>query len=346
MNKKVIVVASLGLLSALAVTGVGFSVAWYSSNNILTITNLNVSMDEYREIKISESIDGPFVDKLTYGEDNLELFTPVSSMFSNEWMDRKEDMPVFRSSYGKANISNKKSYTYSSKANVGYFSKEFYLYSGKPLLITIDTEKTGFAPLEKANESIVNKMDLDDEERQIALNDLNHITDSLRFSILNSNEGEYNYTIIDPNKNKDDKTFLCGILDNDEDGYYDYDKTSGKEFVYGQYENEENIVYKNASDKDSELIGRESCFSAIHKAGIKPFDVSTLTEENGYKEEGALCLEEIKDSYDIVLEAGIPKRVVISLYIEGWDLDNTNYSINGNFEANLSFKIRRENYNG
>ena len=44
----------------------------------------------------------------------------------------------------------------------------------------------------------------------------------------------------------------------------------------------------------------------------------------------------------IPLKRGEPKKIVLSIYLEGWDRDNVNNTMGANFISNVTFKILRE----
>ena len=57
--------------------------------------------------------------------------------------------------------------------------------------------------------------------------------------------------------------------------------------------------------------------------------------------EDSLSLAEADGTWQIPLKAYEPKKLIFSLYVEGWDLDNTNITLNGQFDAHIAFKIYR-----
>ena len=148
--------------------------------------------------------------------------------------------------------------------------------------------------------------------------------------------------------------YLGGILDNDTTsiGYYDYyidPVTLDKyETVYGEYNNRDYIVYDEPLEEDSELELLDksaSAFNAMHKKGVHRFNKEAsyekglrfATENKHTKAELAADPEQLM----IYLDAHKPKKINVSLYIEGWDLDADNYTQGASFNANVSFKIDR-----
>ena len=46
--------------------------------------------------------------------------------------------------------------------------------------------------------------------------------------------------------------------------------------------------------------------------------------------------------FSFTLDAYTPKRLVVSFFLEGWDLDSVNAAMGASFIWNLSFRIIRE----
>ncbi len=340
MDKKRLVIGGFGLLSALGVCSVSMSLAWYASGTRLLVSGVDVTFVGAKEIKIGVKEDGEFKESLSDELNQIENYYPVSSMFSSSWLGNKKTTPEFRDSYKGVVPADKSTYQESTLATGGYFQQEFYLYSEHKLWVTIDKDMVSFTPNEEKNkEKAKHYADLYSQDESEILEDLNNVTKSLRFSLLNPDEDEYSYHIIDPYKSSD--TYLCGTLDNSQDGYYD--SIGGQEIVYGEYDEEDEIIFTPADDEDSPLNGRSSVFNAKHKAGNITFDESQFSENKmGAHKEDSITLDEIEDKIEIPLEAQTPKKVVLSVYLEGWDRDNTDCSAYGSFYASIGFKIGRE----
>ena len=55
-------------------------------------------------------------------------------------------------------------------------------------------------------------------------------------------------------------------------------------------------------------------------------------------EEHSLSLEEL-NQFTFTLQADLSKKIVLSLYIEGWDQDSVNYTMFSRFVTGISFKL-------
>ena len=340
MSKRRLVIGGFGLLCALGVSSISMSLAWYASGTRLLVSGMDVTFVGSKEIKIGISPEGEFKESLGEELNQIDNYYPVSSMFSSKWLDGKGTTPKFRNSYRSVDPNVKSTYQESTEATGGYFQQELYLYSEFNVWITIDKEMVSFLPDEAKNKDRAQRLaETSSQSYEEILQDLNNVTKSLRFSILNPQADEYGYYIIDPFKQED--TYLCGTLDNTQDGYYD--NIDGQEIVFGEYDHEEEIVYDAPLPDDSSITGRQSVFNSKHKAGVKTFNPNQLDENKlGAHIEDSIARNDIEDVIEIPLKAQEPKKIVVSLYLEGWDRDNIDYSAYGSFNASISFKIRRE----
>lgn len=115
----------------------------------------------------------------------------------------------------------------------------------------------------------------------------------------------------------------------------------------GEYENSEldKVVYTDVLTQDSDLYNtneKASSFNAKSKKGTKAVDWEK-TLENGFNRtiENSLTVSEAQSAIQIPIIGLKPQKVVISVYIEGWDLDNTDITKLGSFYTNIKFKVVR-----
>ncbi len=365
MKKQRLVIASIGLISAALIAGISISVAWYASGDLLGVNPIVISFVGDKTIYAALPPDNPeeeinYQTTLDFEDKN---YRPVSSMFSQEWLGNYANKPVFRTGYHQVSHDNIDSYTRGEKITLdedGYFSKELYIFSEYNVVVTLDAEKTSFLPDTKANKEKANLMSNDASKREEILTDLNNVTQSLRMSVLipdeeNENHEDYQYYIVDPYKNEE--TYLCGPLDTmDPDiEYYDcyYTEDDTREYFFGEYNDESKLVYSDPLINDSVLVGRVDKFNAKHRKESRIVDIEA-SEANGLVrgKEKSLTLKEADISTDegyndgirIKLKAFEKKKIVLSMYLEGWDKDNIGYTEKGQFTANIQFKIGEENF--
>ena len=366
MKKQRLVIASIGLISAALIAGIGISVAWYASGNLLGVNPIVISFVGDKTIYAALPPENPeeeinYQTTLDFEEKN---YRPVSSMFSQEWLGNFANKPVFRTGYQQVSHDNIDSYTKGEKITLdedGYFSKELYIFSEYNVVVTLDAENTSFLPDEKANKEKANSMSKDAAKREEILNDLNNVTKSIRMSVLipdeeNENHEDYQYYLIDPYKGNEE-TYFCGPLDTRDPDieYYDcyYTENDTKEYFFGEYNDESKLVYSEPLEEDTPLVGRVDKFNAKHRRDTRIVDIEA-SEANGLVrgKEQSLTLKEADISLDegytdgvrIKLKAFEKKKIVLSMYLEGWDKDNIGYTEKGEFTANIQFKIVEENF--
>ena len=360
-KNKLILTMYIAVLSLL-VASVSMSAAWFVASRTLYVNSINISFDADRELEISESKDDGYSDHVDYNESEIPaFFIPITSAHSSLWTSQDVDGPIFYDETVYSTSENFTTYKQVTKGN-GYFSKKYYIKADDDLLVTIDPDNTFIeANTEYNANQAVELHDFyqnTDEERyekykSLSVDDiytrLNRIVLAMRFSIFIKDEMGLTYTIIDPNYEQE--TVMGGLLDNASDQYYDSYRKDGTEDyyerVYGEYEG--TPVYDEPLAHDSDYFDPNdlpSAFNARHKKSVKLFNETKSKSENGFefKKEGAINLDDFKNDkkpFHFPVKMDEPKEVIISIYIEGWDLDSVNYTMGAAFKSNLTFKIER-----
>lgn len=353
MKRKTIILSTLVGTIALSVASIGVSIAWYQASNILNVDNIVVEIEGDRRLEFSTSYDESWtVDERTEhfksalsdkdGELNVPaLYSPVSSMYSSNWTSTKKEKPTY--------------YDVLSVATGGYYSQDLWLRCDDSCYVTLDLDQTfiEFFNNAYARTLMRNNPQLGLSEQEINAR-LSQLVKAMRFAFIvpEDEKNEYNYYILDPNSNEND-VYLGGLLDNDSSshGYYDYSEDLQKnkyEIVYGEVNNRDLIVYDEPLDQDSEMEYKDksaSAFNAKHKEGVHRFNKeASLANGLEFARENKHTKEELAanpEAFMIYLDAYKPKKINVSLYIEGWDMDADNYTQGASFNANLSFKIDR-----
>ena len=340
---------------ALCVATVSMSIAWYASSTQVRIEGLVMTVDCDRDLAISTERDGKYVEKLEPEElQQVGLFSPVTTAHSSQWKANKSEMPVF---YDETKYSSLEDYNLVTAANHGYYSQKLYLKSDDDLYVTIGNQNTYINPNPEYNQIYAHQLYLEYQDgsdeflKQLTEEDivdrLNKLVGAMRYSILIPDEKDYNYVIIDPHKNED--TLYGGLLDNDKDRYYDYFIRGDENYerVYGEYTGEP--VYDDISPEDSPYLSpneEPNAFNARHKKGVKPVNFES-SAANGFEivKEPSIKLEDFNNEvkpFRIPVYRNQPREIVLSIYIEGWDLDSINCTKGATFVSNLEFKIERE----
>lgn len=365
MNKKRIIISALTGTIALSVISLSASLAWYASSDRLVIDTIDLTInsgDHHLFISTSPELD-TFKEKIEEEElIDVEEFSPVSTMYKSAWMSERAETPVFYGEYSKPVPSN--GVPELEQANQGYFQQKLFLSSDMNLdyFATLSGVDSIFQADEAANllRAQALKPQINDLSEEEIKEKLDGLVNSLRISILVPDEEFYGYYIVDPTKKREDVTYLAGRLDNDKDGYFDtYESRNDsndiveKEIIYGEIKNRDHAAYKlptsNAIDPTDYFSNEQHFFGNSFNAKSKA-TAYTLDEDESFAagllfaEEGALSLEEV-DSYDtplrIPLRVGQVTEIVLSIYLEGWDLDCYNSTMGASFITALSFKLLR-----
>lgn len=337
INKYIILSSALFLCGCASL--VTSTLAWFGSSMVVEIDTFNFGTTNKEDFKIGLKNNQNEIDYfqdisantlIEYGQlANIVTYSPVSSMFQNKWyISGKDDLtPEFRRQYYVG--SDKKE---STIANSGFVQIETYFYSYYDMYLFL-SEQTSIKTNRNANEKYAQKHNID-------VNLLNKADDSVRASFYSS----LNYTIYEPNTSASSKTPFAGRLDIAPfDDYYDYDATTKNEILYGEYTNEEAIIYS----EDARATTRPTyfdCFNALSKDIANPLDIEKSIN-NGLvvANENSKTLLELSDTSNInnaiaYLPGKKPTRVVISIYIEGWDKDTVSSVINSVIDTKLVFK--------
>lgn len=322
---------SLAFLFSLSCS-VTATLAWYTINDVYQVNHLNVkflSTGEKLELGIRDE-NGDVVFKDEYTSEELgfgdAVLDEVSGMYSSEWLEdttipADEKFPVFRSSY-RGNIDHRKTRV----AEDGYVQKEFFLRSTQKCSLYLN-DTSYFVPNLDANAVTATTYGLNADE-------LNQVVNAVRVSFYT----EDNYVIANPGNSEE--TYYGGLLDLNLDGYYDYDSLAGEEICYGEVLGD--VVYKDQIDESSPLSPNYSTFNGNHKDNVSLVDLekTQIQKENSVKlDEICLNLEDGDSPYSpiCVLEKDEVKRVVVSIYLEGWDRHTVDSIQRASFDACIDF---------
>ena len=359
MKNKIILASLIGVI---ALSTASITLAWYSNSNLLNIDDVIVEIKSERSLKISTSSDIESFDRedpssLSKADfHDVPVYIPTSSMYKDNWMSVSSLNPTF---YDSSNsLVSKDGVPFLRESNNGFLSQELYILAeDDDVYVTLDGLNTSLRANTLFNIAHAHSMKeqypekyANYTEEEIATR-LDELVKAMRFSILvtDDDNNDYQYAVIDPNFNEE-VVYLGGALDNSISGYYDCYSPNGSErleTIYGEVNNREKAVYDDEQDKDSVLIGEKSAFNARHEAGVKRFNLEKSLE-NGLEiaKEERLSLDDFKEgekpTFYFPVYMGVPKRIVLSIYIEGWDLDSVNYTMGASFIADIAFRIWRE----
>ena len=371
--KNRLILSSLIGVTALTAVSLSLSLAWYSSGDRLSISSLDLSVRTDPLLKVSTSNElSTFVDELDLNSDEFEeesekfLFKPVSSMYREDWLTDETKEPLFYDSSFVASVDGDNKI----ESTQGFYQKKLYLWTEANYYVGLDINKCLFDNDEAANHlrALELSTSLENASANMSVSDyetaLNKLKNCLRVSILINDvedESKMNnrFNIINPTKKENEKVYLGGLLDNDNDGYYDTieeKEQNGeivhKEYLYGDVNSRSLIKYKDPEipGYEDERIERPAyfngnSFAGVHKKGAYTFDEdASEANQMTIREEGALSLTEVEDKDKgivIPVYANKPREITISIYLEGWDPDCINGTMGASFNTALSFKILR-----
>jgi hypothetical protein len=328
--------------------------AWYKLADLLIVDGIEVGYSEGETFQIGmkdssgtivypnyKSMDEPQVltnDTLKQYSSftGTEILEPVSGMYSSNWLNASADplttLPQFRSSYyGSQDIHQA---DLASKAN--YLQFEFYLNSDRDVYVFLGEETTLSANTD-ANATIA-------KAKGLSAEDLNAVEKCARVSFYSTIGTASNYTIFEPNVSQGSTTVYSGRLNlTDDDRYYDYDN-EGKEILFGEY-TDDHLVYDEAG-RVASVSGKETAFNALSAPSpIQPLDLGKSVSEGGLvrAKETSYTLSELtnldyRNGHPLAYcPRNVPTRIVVSVYLEGWDLDTVESIGYAKFNLNLAF---------
>ena len=360
MNKKRLITSIAVGTIALVGLSVSLTLAWYGASDRLNIRSLDVAVAGQTELKISTTGEiGTYYSDLDLSPAEEEfVFVPVSSMNKKGWMENKSDTPLFYDCSSSLVPSNGE--PASENATYGFFQKKLYLLTSLDYYVSLDVDPESqahslFEANDEVNTARAQQLKRENPDWTLTVNEIKDKLDSLinclRVSILVTEENHYNYYIVDPFKGG--VTTLGGRLDNNRDGYYDtYRTISGenKEVIYGEINDRSKIVYDDPMGGEDEKIEQAdhyfgNSFDAISKKNAYTYN-KEASEANGleFAKEESLSLNEIDSEATKLLipcYGGKPTEIVLSIYLEGWDLDCINSTMGASFKTKLSFKLLR-----
>ncbi len=338
-NKKFLLAIFTFILASISLISTTY--AWFSISDTLRVTNIEIGTRDPSKFEIglrnnsTDSVD--FYQNISQSDlishnqysDNPVLYG-VSSMYESSWLNNTTDLtsttllPTFRS-LSATNVKE------GMVASTGYYSLELYFYANADMYIFLSDTTSVKADSEK-NAQTAAKNSLD-------VNDLNKIENSLRLSFLTPER----YVKYEPNVLTSTKTKLANRLDVIKDGYYDV--KNNNETVYGEYSNDDKIVYSEDA-RVKALTGTANAFNALSRDNVNCFDMEkSIANGLDIATESTYTLGELSDQSDIkhslfTLSAYHKTRVVVTIYDEGWDIDHTELISSSAFNINLVFSAK------
>lgn len=344
-SRKLTISFFIGMI-AISVASLSFSIAWYATSSFLTVSPIDIAIKTDIGLKISTTnVKENFKESLSLEDGTLDYsgyFSPVSSISSQEWIYARAQAPIFYDCSRPWSAPGEPVKEVITREDGYYYSQEFYMYADTDVFITLDTSDTY---IEADNGK--------DQEK------LDNLVKAMRFSILVTDEDSYAYYIIKPYKpkdpskeEKDEEVVFGGVLDNSKSLTYDTYTLDGKKYetVYGNVNDRSLIKYDYIKDSIY-YTGESSAFNATHEGGTYMFnEAASLDPLNGmeFEKENAIKIKDLEKNPELVkipVDRGYEhtRKMVISIYIEGWDRHSINSTMGSHFKSNISFKVLRQN---
>lgn len=341
-------ILSFALTFAASVTS---TYAWFEVSEHAKVSQLDFSIRDEADLEIGlknedggydyyHSIDDRILEthfaRYHANSELNDLSSNYQSLWLNEDTNPEVDFPILRRSYALKENPHQ-----IFVAQSGFYQFEFFLKSNRDMYLFLDSERCYATPLHELNMATANA-----SKEAVTAETLDRIVNACRVSFYSSR----GFFIWEPNVEVSSNTVFGGALDLNGDGYYD--DYNGKEIVYGEYDDNAPLIYDEASSEDNPVPSKtRSSFYASHKAGIAPFN-REKSEAAGlsFAKETTYTLADLSIpkgtvQYDagtmhplLALKTGIPTRLVVTIYLEGWDLDMIDSIGEGHFTLGLGFQ--------
>ena len=332
-TRKLFLIAVATFASAIAVSATS-TYAWYAITEKFHIVGLNMTIDHDDTVfKLGRKVGGeiqwqgeePYSLK-DFGYDSPTLGN-ISNMFHDEYPSSYDASfsPYFYKGY-RPGESTRKSEVSNDKFANEYVQLEFFIEVSEDALIYL-TPTSHASPAVEANaQTAANK--------GVNLDDLNNVTEASRISFYS----EYGYVVAELGEEDEDVSY-AGELDLFGDGYFDANG-NGEETLFGQYSGTPTYGAPLTEDEDVPEGVKMDIFHAKHKAGNRKLDPTSYQSKKEIAH--PLSYYAFDDGYGgkhpvAVAKANQENRLVVSIYLEGWDHDMTSALIYASFGFELGF---------
>ena len=291
------------------------SLAWFQNQAFASIENLSLATRSSTDLRVGYRAGGGIAYKTSLSEEDFLRMDPefeehaqlgdVSGMFQSSWnnesCDYRTAVPVLYAPY-----KEKGGRVTSEPATDSFLQLEFFLRCNQSCHLYLD-ESSCIQTESGKNEGL----------------------SGYRLSIF-CKDGYY---IIDPAKATGHATRYGGLLDiQDPLGYFDHE--DGREIIYGDYQGEP--TYQEALSEDLLIEGE----IATHKAGVERADLDSVSfayEETYYLHDFFYRPRSKNNRPLAILEAEEDYRLVITMYLEGWDLGLVEGMKRESFQTRIEF---------
>lgn len=341
-TKRLILVGSLLFGTALGVSATS-TYAWYSIQERFRVTGLSMTLDYdpmYLQVGKREA-DGSTTYKTDekgelvpytledFGQQDIKLGN-ISNMFHGDYAYGKQFTPYFYSGYSPGG----------SKGKTAEASKDTYVQ----MEFNVTAPKNALLYLNPASEAVPNEPE--NSKAAIAHDkdfaELQNVTNAARVSFYSYSRGGHPFYNI-AELGEHEEVSYAGPLDLMGLGRYDVN-AENEEIIYGEV-GESSLVYTAPLSEDIVVNPKEkrNVFNSTHQAPHRMLD-EEKSDIRFAKEDAKPLSEFIYDETPgehpipiAALPAGEETRVVVSIFLEGWDHDMTEALAYASFDFSLGF---------
>jgi len=289
-----------------------------------------IEYPNYVDMSSDQTIDNSVLSTYSSFTGN-EVLRPVSGMYESLWNNASADpatsYPQFRTGFFGAEDVRKAALAPSSS----YLQFEFFFVCDRDVYVYLDGS-TSLVANHAANEKIAASLD------GVTVDELDKVAQCARVSFYSG----LGYTIYEPNMLLTSSgTVYAGRLNLTNDDDY-YDVADGKEILYGEY-TADHLVYDDAG-RSTSMSGSGSAFDALSDPKAEAIDFAKSKSEGGLvmAQEKAYTLNQLS-SYDPLehplayCPMNVVTRLVMSVYLEGWDTDTIESIGYAKFSLHIGF---------
>ena len=377
VNPLKLVIGILGLSSVAALVGsISGTIAWYaySTRALVSYNGTSVSSTTQLQIGIKSDVQ---INKYTdenfslrditehvqfAGDTNHYYFMKVGSggmpaAFINAYLEEK--------GYATNILEPLSSYGYETGDDIDLRNRPT---TNKPEIVPSAAEITKYVYIPfvfRVISNTTNNIEYVDnheifltEAKAVAASDGQYINESIRLYIDRTNGDNY---ILNPNKTSNGSTKVAGVLDLSDDGLFDYDSYTNREYIYGDYDIEDNYDLDdcympglaNTSDlvdiNGSGITNEATTFTSRHYKGIEYFagiednhiiphlakylGTHTIAQKTAglWGGDYAVCKTDENNHHLGTFN--------MTVYLEGWDFSVIDKELTHEFNLGLTFEI-------
>ncbi len=300
--------------------------AWYAISETGRLGGFNMQINTDLTVQLGKKEngeivyrDGPFtLAEFGYDKPELDNRSGMSCVNYPEEYDETFN-PTYTRGYGYGGDLRMP-----ALATDGYVQLEFYVLASRDAFLYL-TSDTKAVVDQQANAYAAQK-------RGVPVDELNNVPNATRVSFYSP----LGYVVTELGAHEE--VNYCGPLDIVGNGYYAVDE-EGKELLYGLYEGNPRYSAERLPYDRSDYVERD-CFHAAHRQGTYELDQNSYAPVK--EQAGPISDYVYVDGYTrskpvAAVQGNVPTRLVVTVFLEGWDHDMTDAIVEASFGLDLGF---------